>query len=526
MSERISNRPNPRKSSQLSENKKNKKREYERSEARSRSDDKFRSKYSPRTNRHPQNKIIKDKKNCKSDKKDRNKETETSISTRRGEEDFARNEKYREMRELERATRTVFVSNLHIKVNEKDLFILFSQKAGKVIDIYVICDKHTNKSKGLAYIELETIESMTRALSLSNTEMYGQSIYVRPSEMEKNVQWTLQKQSQQGIIASYSGPSMVSIPIPGVDIILAATTAAKLLIHDESHVLFNSSNSSQEVQRQRKIYIGNLPREINELVLRNMFEPFGAVESSNVIKDPTGKSQGYGFISFREKEIVDKAIQSMNGLLIGSNIIKVNYVTPGNANQPIQQPNTMGSSNSTGISMPPTTPCLDLDHVNDDDGLKINAQNRIVLMQKLASSANIDLLNTQNHPLPLNSHSITQQDQNSNSHSLHEIEGLLGKYSPIPTNCLLIKNMFDPKKTDLGQNWDLEIMKDVKEEAMKAGSVQHIFVDKNSQGFVYLKMATLNSATHTLNMLNGRIYGGRSVTVEYQSTQAYEKIFK
>ena len=157
MSERISNRPNPRKSSQLSENKKNKKREYERSEARSRSDDKFRSKYSPRTNRHPQNKIIKDKKNCKSDKKDRNKETETSISTRRGEEDFARNEKYREMRELERATRTVFVSNLHIKVNEKDLFILFSQKAGKVIDIYVICDKHTNKSKGLAYIELERL---------------------------------------------------------------------------------------------------------------------------------------------------------------------------------------------------------------------------------------------------------------------------------------------------------------------------------------------------------------------------------
>jgi len=116
--------------------------------------------------------------------------------------DRTRNEKFREMRELDRATRTVFLSNLHIKVNEKDLFILFTQKAGKVTDIYIICDRQANKSKGLAYIELETLESMARALGLSGTELYGQPIQVKPSEMEKNVQWTLQKQAQQGILAS------------------------------------------------------------------------------------------------------------------------------------------------------------------------------------------------------------------------------------------------------------------------------------------------------------------------------------
>merc|ERR1719316_727718 len=95
---------------------------------------------------------------------------------------------------------------------------------------------------------------------------------------------------------------------------------------------------NQDIQQQRKIYIGNLPREINELVLRNMFEPFGAVESSNVVKDPTGKLHGYGFILFREKTAVEKAIQAMNGMLIGSNIIKVNYVTLGGNNQQILQP--------------------------------------------------------------------------------------------------------------------------------------------------------------------------------------------
>eukprot|EP00747_Dinoflagellata_sp_TGD_P148958 gnl/TRDRNA2_/TRDRNA2_176971_c0_seq1.p2 gnl/TRDRNA2_/TRDRNA2_176971_c0~~gnl/TRDRNA2_/TRDRNA2_176971_c0_seq1.p2 ORF type:complete len:209 (-),score=0.42 gnl/TRDRNA2_/TRDRNA2_176971_c0_seq1:2294-2920(-) len=125
------------------------------------------------------------KKNSGKKSREKYDENETKERAKRHEEDFARNEKYREMRELERATRTVFVGNLHIKVNEKDLFILFSQKAGKVIDIYLICDKHTNKSKGLAYVELENIESMAIALQLSGIEMYGQSIQVRPSEMEK-----------------------------------------------------------------------------------------------------------------------------------------------------------------------------------------------------------------------------------------------------------------------------------------------------------------------------------------------------
>merc|ERR1712151_859088 len=143
----------------------------------------------------------------------------------RDEENLARNEKDRELKELERATRTVFVSNLHIKVNEKDLFILFTQKAGKVTDIYIICDRQTNKSKGLAYVELGASGSMGRILSLSGTELYGQSIQIKPSEMEKNVQWTLQKQVQQGMMTAATSPSTnpTHLPAPGIDVAAAAT---------------------------------------------------------------------------------------------------------------------------------------------------------------------------------------------------------------------------------------------------------------------------------------------------------------
>merc|ERR1712217_706937 len=134
------------------------------------------------------------------------------------------------------------------------LFILFTQRAGKVTDIYIICDRQTNKSKGLAYVELGAIGSMGRILSLSGTELYGQPIQIKPSEMEKNVQWTLQKQAQQGLMTTI--PKIEdSIPNPVVEVAAAAAAAAKLLCTTGNKILINSIINNQEDQRQRKIYI-------------------------------------------------------------------------------------------------------------------------------------------------------------------------------------------------------------------------------------------------------------------------------
>jgi RNA-binding protein 39 len=367
---------------------------------------------------------------------------------------------------------------------------------------------------------------MARALGLSGTELYGQSIQVKPSEMEKNVQWTLQKQAQQGIITSApaSAVSLSPLPTPGVDVAAAAAeAAAKLLGADVSTSILNPSINVQEDQRQRKIYIGNIPREINELVLRNMFEPFGAVESSNVIKDPNGKSQGYGFILFRERDVVEKAILAMNGMLIGSNIIKVNYVTSGGiGQQPYQNSVSIGQQQSLTHLLTP----VDLDRVDEDGGLRINVQNRMILMQKLASSANIDLPTTQMPMMQVQVPTHSNLAVPSENNPLLTSNGLLGPSSTAPTNCLLLKNMFESKEMNPNEDWEFEIYEDVKGEASKVGSVQHIFVDKNSQGFVYIKMGTVESAMETYNMLNGRIYGGRPINVEYQTVQLYEHVFR
>ncbi len=63
-------------------------------------------------------------------------------------------EREKELQRLDKDTRTVFAYNLSLKADERDLFDFFSD-AGTVIDIRIICDRNTKRSKGFAYIEFE-----------------------------------------------------------------------------------------------------------------------------------------------------------------------------------------------------------------------------------------------------------------------------------------------------------------------------------------------------------------------------------
>lgn len=74
----------------------------------------------------------------------------------------AAREREKELAELDRDIRTVFAYNLNLKAEEKDLFQFFST-AGKVLDVRIISDRNTRRSKGFAYIEY------ARRVSFSHT---------------------------------------------------------------------------------------------------------------------------------------------------------------------------------------------------------------------------------------------------------------------------------------------------------------------------------------------------------------------
>jgi len=103
-------------------------------------------------------------------------------------------------------------------------------------------------------------------------------------------------------------------------------------------------------------------------------------------------------------------------------------------------------------------------------------------------------------------------------------QGLLGAPSPIPTECLLLKNLFDPT-TETEEDWHLDIAEDVKEECGKHGPVDHIFVDKDSRGFVYLKFATTQGSMAAQQALNARWFARRMIAAEFQFVAVYNTHF-
>ena len=77
------------------------------------------------------------------------------------------------------------------------------------------------------------------------------------------------------------------------------------------------------------IYVGNLSRETTEDDLRQAFEPFGQVESINIIKDRfSGESRGFGFVEMPSKDEAQTAIEEMNGKDLQGRAINVNEARP------------------------------------------------------------------------------------------------------------------------------------------------------------------------------------------------------
>ncbi|KAJ0019804.1 hypothetical protein NQD34_007373 [Periophthalmus magnuspinnatus] len=76
------------------------------------------------------------------------------------------------------------------------------------------------------------------------------------------------------------------------------------------------------------VFVGDLSPEITTEDVKAAFAPFGRISDARVVKDmATGKSKGYGFVSFFNKWDAENAIQHMNGQWLGGRPIRTNWAT-------------------------------------------------------------------------------------------------------------------------------------------------------------------------------------------------------
>ncbi|CAF0960841.1 unnamed protein product [Didymodactylos carnosus] len=235
----------------------------------------------------------------------------------------------------ERDMRTVFCMQLAARIRPRDLEEFFSQ-VGKARDVRLITDPRTRRSKGVAYVEFRDLDCVTQAIALSGQKVLGVPIIIKPSNAEKN------RLANQNASAN-NGNSQ-----------------------------FSFQQSSVPQTGPMKLYVGSLHFNITEDMLRGIFEPFGRIESINLMKDTeTSRSRGYAFIQFAHAEDAKRAMENLNGFELAGRPMKVGHVT--------ERVNDGGLASN-----------LDSEEL-DQRGINLGATGRLALMAKLADGSGLQM---------------------------------------------------------------------------------------------------------------------------------------
>jgi len=64
------------------------------------------------------------------------------------------------------------------------------------------------------------------------------------------------------------------------------------------------------------LYLKNLSDTVDDAQLRELFNEFGTIISCKIMRDPTGRSRGSGFVAFSSPEEATRAVTEMNGKMV------------------------------------------------------------------------------------------------------------------------------------------------------------------------------------------------------------------
>ncbi|WOG96501.1 hypothetical protein DCAR_0415837 [Daucus carota subsp. sativus] len=172
----------------------------------------------------------------------------------------------------------IFVGNLPFSCDSALLAGLFG-RAGTVEMVEVIYDKITGRSRGFAFVTMSTVEEVEAAVQQFN----GYELDGRPLRVN-------------------SGP-----PPP----------------RDENS--FRAPRGGgRSFDNTNRLYVGNLSWDVDNVTLESFFSEQGKVLDAKVVYDrESGRSRGFGFVTYGSSDEVNRAIDNLNGADLEGRQIRV-----------------------------------------------------------------------------------------------------------------------------------------------------------------------------------------------------------
>ncbi|CAN6165178.1 unnamed protein product [Urochloa humidicola] len=162
----------------------------------------------------------------------------------------------------------LFVGNLPYTFTSEELNEAFSE-AGRVDDAQIIYDKVTNRSRGFAFVTMATAEEAAKAIQMFDGALLG------------------------GRTARVNYPE---VPRGG----------------ERRTVTMDGRRRDDGTY---KIYAGNLGWGLRADALRAVFEgKAGLLDARVIFERETGRSRGFGFVSFRTAEDAQAALEALDGM--------------------------------------------------------------------------------------------------------------------------------------------------------------------------------------------------------------------
>ena len=199
----------------------------------------------------------------------------------------------------------LFVGGIPFEAGEEEIRAAFA-KYGKVTDIIIVKDKMSGKPKGFGFVtyakEADVEGAMNSTITVRNRKVDLRRSVTRGQEAPAPANRQTFKDTDDASTNSHLGggagrPGETSPPEDRRKKVFVGGVPQDVDVEDLASCT--------------RIFVGGIPHEARREELRNCFARYGSITNAYIVKEKvTGKSRGFGFVSFAGNEAVAGALNS------------------------------------------------------------------------------------------------------------------------------------------------------------------------------------------------------------------------